>query len=250
MGEPRVIAWFSRGAASAVATKLAIDEFSDRVIVACIALDTEHPDSQRFADECEEWFGQEILYLRSSEYADTWDVWERTRFLVGPSGARCTVELKKRVRHQFEIPTDLQVFGYTADEVKRAERFRKSDPGVDLYTPLIDAGITKDDALRAVRRAGIALPAMYEMGYSNNNCIGCVKGGMGYWNAIRRDFPEVFNRMATLERNIGHAILSDEIPRSGRKKRPVWLDELDPNRGSFKKDQPASCSIDCQEKGR
>ncbi len=37
---------------------------------------------------------------------------------------------------------------------------------------------------------------MYDLGYPNNNCIGCVKGGMGYWNKIRKDFPEVFQKRA------------------------------------------------------
>ena len=32
---------------------------------------------------------------------------------------------------------------------------------------------------------------MYDLGYPNNNCIGCIKGGMGYWNRIRKDFPDI-----------------------------------------------------------
>ena len=40
---------------------------------------------------------------------------------------------------------------------------------------------------------------MYKLGYNNNNCIGCVKGGQAYWNKIRIDFPETFNKMAKLE---------------------------------------------------
>lgn len=35
---------------------------------------------------------------------------------------------------------------------------------------------------------------MYDLGYANNNCIGCVKGGIGYWNKIRIDFPEESDR--------------------------------------------------------
>ncbi|CAK7024888.1 MAG: hypothetical protein EUB_02291 [Eubacterium sp.] len=58
------------------------------------------------------------------------------------------------------------------------------------------------------------------MGYPNNNCIGCVKGGMGYWNMIRKDFPEVFSRMAKLERDIRHSCIKN-----------CFLDELEPNRG-------------------
>lgn len=57
----RPVAWFSRGAASAVMTKLAIAEYGDDLVVACIALKTEHPDSARFAAHCERWFGRPIL---------------------------------------------------------------------------------------------------------------------------------------------------------------------------------------------
>lgn len=242
----RVIAWFSRGAASAVATKLAIADHGDDVVVACIALKSEHPDSARFAADCQEWFGQEIVYRHSEEYSDIWDVWEHRRFLVGPSGAPCTGELKKRPRHQYQHPTDRHVFGYTIDEAHRVGRIRESEPGIEIVTPLIDRGLTKDDCFEIVERAGIELPAMYRLGYANNNCIGCVKGGIGYWNAIRVDFPETFQRMAILERDIGHAVLSEEDPdQPGRVKRPVWLDELDPDRGDFRRDQPRSCSFMC-----
>jgi len=41
---------------------------------------------------------------------------------------------------------------------------------------------------------------MYKLGYHNNNCIGCVKGGMGLLETSKVDFPEHFDRMAKLER--------------------------------------------------
>jgi Fe-S cluster biogenesis protein NfuA len=80
---------------------------------------------------------------------------------------------------------------------------------------------------------------MYKLGYANNNCIGCVKGGMGYWNAIRKDFPSQFKKMAKTERIIGHAVLKDD---GG----PVYLDELDPNRGNFERDMPGDCGFTCE----
>lgn len=75
---------------------------------------------------------------------------------------------------------------------------------------------------------------MYDMGYSNNNCIGCVKGGMGYWNKIRVDFPEVFQRMSKLEREIGHSCIKG-----------VYLDELDPDRGRMEDEIMQDCGIMC-----
>ena len=106
--------------------------------------------------------------------------------------------------------------------------------------PLIDAGLTKSDCLAIVERAGIELPAMYKLGFQNNNCIGCVRGGMGYWNHIRRHFPETFSRMAKLERELGHALLPD-----GKTGRRLFLDELDPGRGHLLTEPEIDCSVMC-----
>jgi 3'-phosphoadenosine 5'-phosphosulfate sulfotransferase (PAPS reductase)/FAD synthetase len=232
----RVVVWFSAGAASAVAAKLVLAEGPATLVYTDPG--SEHPDNQRFMADCEEWFGQEIIQLCSEKYEDTWAVWEHRRFLVSPQGAPCTIELKKKMRQQFERPTDIQVFGYTHEEQDRADLFRDNNPGVTLRTPLIEQGLNKAECFRLIQQAGIDLPVMYKLGYRNNNCIGCVKGGMGYWNKIRRDFPDVFNRMAKLERDIGATLnrADDE---------PVWLDELDPSRGNYTAERDIQCSLFC-----
>lgn len=51
------ISWFSAGVSSAVATKLAINQI-DKIIYTHI--DDQHPDSLRFIEECEQWFGKKI----------------------------------------------------------------------------------------------------------------------------------------------------------------------------------------------
>lgn len=238
-GVTRHLAWFSAGAASAVATKLALSMYDD-VTIYRTDIKSEHPDNDRFAAECAEWFGHEIRTIRTEKYEDTWDVWERTRYLVGPTGARCTVELKKKARFMVERDYDVQIYGYTADtnDARRADRFRASNPDVVLDTPLIERGLTKRDCLAMVDRAGIELPAMYRLGYANNNCIGCVKGGMGYWNKIRRDFPATFDRMAALEQRLGHTVLRDEGA-------PLFLGDLDPSRGNHANEADMDCSLLC-----
>jgi 3'-phosphoadenosine 5'-phosphosulfate sulfotransferase (PAPS reductase)/FAD synthetase len=233
----RTVVWFSCGAASAVAAKITLAEYPN-VTLAYTDPGSEHPDNKRFMADCEKWFDQPILVLRSDRYRDTWQVWEERRFLVGPTGALCTAELKKRLRFAFQRPDDVQVFGYHVGEQDRADQFREQNIGVDLRTPLIDRGLTKRDCLALIDRAGIELPAMYKLGYRNNNCIGCPKGGMGYWNKIRRDFPATFDRMALTERDIGHSVLADD---SG----PVWLDELDPDRGRYSDEPDIDCSLLC-----
>lgn len=237
----RVVVWFSCGAASAVAGKLVLSEHGHNdVVVAYTDTGAEHPDNARFIQHIQTWYGHEIQILKTDKYTDTWDVWLRTRYLVGPTGARCTGELKKKVRFAFQQPDDIHVFGFTADrrEVQRAERFREQNPEIDLRTPLIERGINKKDCIGILDAVGIAIPAMYRMGYQNNNCIGCVKGGMGYWNKIRRDFPDVFDRMARLEQEIGATVLRSD----GRR---LPLTDLDPHAGRYVDEPHIECGPLC-----
>lgn len=241
----RVVVWFSCGATSAVAAKLAIRQWGDTLPIHIVYCDpgSEHPDNHRFLRDVERWLGREVEILRSTEYRDTWDVFEKTRYLAGVAGARCTTELKKKLRQQYErLGEDIQVFGFDASERKRAERFRHNNPEVDLRTPLIDRGLSKPDCLALLERAGIELPAMYRLGFTNANCIGCVKGQMGYWNKVRKVFPETFARMARLEREIG-AALCKSYAGDGKRKR-VFLDELDPDAGRPDEVLP-ECSLLC-----
>lgn len=237
MNTPRTVVWFSAGAASAIAAKLTIAQNPPNLVIAYTDPGSEHPDNQRFLDDCEKWFGHPIIRLKSKKYADTWAVFEHG-YLVSPYGAMCTAELKKKVRRDFQLPDDIHVFGYTSEEQHRADRFREQNIEVDLHTPLIKYGLTKDDCLAMIQRAGIELPAMYKLGYRNNNCIGCVKGGMGYWNKIRKDFPDTFERMAQVERKLNISILRSES-------QSVFLDELDPTRGNHADEPSFECSLLC-----
>lgn len=202
----RIVCQFSCGAASAVATKLAIAQYgrTHDVRVINAFLKEEHEDNRRFAADCEQWFGRPITVLHSEKYrSSAVEVFRRERYLKGPMGAPCTRNLKRKVLDAWKQPGDVMVFGYTAEEADRLEDFRERNPDRPVIAPLIDAGLGKDDCKAMIERAGIALPAMYLMGYDNANCIGCVKGGQGYWRAIREDFPEHFEAICLLQDEIG-----------------------------------------------
>jgi hypothetical protein len=197
----RTLSWFSCGAASAVATK-----FIPQALPVYCETGSEHPDNERFLRDCERWFGRKVERLRSDKYADTWDVWQQRRYLAGIDGAPCTVALKVEPRLAFQRPDDTHVFGYTADgpDAARAERLRATYPELKVVTPLIDRGITKQGCLAMVERAGIRLPPTYAMGFVNNNCLPCVKAtSPAYWALIRLRFPDKFDRLAKLSRELG-----------------------------------------------
>jgi hypothetical protein len=196
----RVLAQFSCGAASAVATKLAIAEHGSNVVILNAFIAEEHPDNRRFFDDCKAWFGMPIVELRDEKYnASAINVFERVGYIKGKDGAACTTRIKRGLLKSFEQPGDVLVLGYTADEKWRYDDWLENWPDRPIIAPLIERGLTKEDCKAMVERAGIKLPTMYLLGYDNANCIGCVKGGLGYFRAIRGDFPEQFERLAQAE---------------------------------------------------
>lgn len=239
MNEPRVICWFSCGAASAVAAKLAIAQYGDRArVVYCDTLSEEHPDNPRFMRDVENWLERDVTIIRSEKYTDVEDVWRHRRYMSGIHGAPCTVEMKKVPRFAFQRPDDIHVFGLTADEEGRVARFKHYNHDISLDLILHRQSVTKTACYQIISDAGIRLPEMYMLGFENNNCIGCVKGtSPQYWARVKRYFPEIFQRRATLSRQLGARLVRYKGER-------IFLDELpDGDYGEITED--LSCGPDC-----
>lgn len=234
--------WISAGVSSFIAGYLAedVDEFI------YIDISDQHEDSKRFIEDCEKILGKKIQVISSEEYHSVDEAIRTAGIIKNPYNqfAPCTVYLKKRVRKLWEqkhAEYDITyVWGFDCNEKNRAERLEETEIEFKHEFPLIEKGLTKQDAHGMACKLGIRRPLMYDLGYTNNNCIGCVKGGMGYWNQIRKDFPDVFESRAKLERDIGAAILKDS--KTGI---PIYLDELDPNRGRVQDEIMPDCSIMC-----
>ena len=202
----RVLAWFSCGAASAVAAKMAIEKHGDAVdVLYCDTMADEHPDQQRFFDDAQEWLGVPIIRLKTEGY-DSVD--------------------------------DVHVFGLTADEPGRIARFEQANHDMKLEWPLQDHNYTKAKCLARLVQEKIELPAMYSLGFRNNNCLGCVKSTSGfYWNAIRRNFPATFQKRCEQSRELGVRLVRYKNER-------IFLDELpaDYMAGGL---ENISCGPDC-----
>ena len=233
----KTVSWFSAGVSSAVATFLTLDRVDDIIFQ---DIEDQHPDTYRFLDDCERWFGREIT-RQQSPYKSVNNACRGAAYINGVHGASCTRMLKRRERQIWEgenrfFNTFVYVWGMDSTEQDRADRIRyESMPEDEHIFPLIDKGITKTEAHGILESHGIKRPAMYDLGYPNNNCIGCVKGGMGYWNKIRVDFPDKFKERAELEREIGASCING-----------VYLDELDKDRGRDCKIILPECGMMCE----
>ena len=240
--ERRIVVWFSCGAASACAAKFAIEKYGkDRVFfVYCNVFKDEHEDNPRFMRDVEKWLGISMTIIGSVKYSGTYDVFEKTGYMSGPFGARCTVELKKVPRFEFQRADDLNIFGFTADkkELKRIRNFEANNPELNLDWVLRDAKITKTMCYKIIMEAGIKLPEMYLLGYKNNNCKGCVKASSpGYWNKTKVDFPDVFASRGEQSRRLGCRLVI-------LKGKRIFLDELPEGVGKFKNEN-ISCGPEC-----
>lgn len=234
MKEEKRVCWMSAGVSSFIAGYLAgnIDEWI------YIDIADQHPDSRRFISDCEAVIGKMVTIL-TPEYGDVDTACRIGGFINRPQvGAYCTKYLKKRVRKQWEYEhQDFEItyiWGFDARETRRAERMIEAYPQFHHEFPLIDKGLSKNECHALLHDLGIERPVMYDLGYPNNNCIGCVKGGMGYWNKIRKDFPDVFAKRAKLERDLGSSCING-----------IFLDELDPNRGRMEQEIFPECGIMC-----
>lgn len=237
---PRVIAWFSHGASSAVAAALAVGRWpAQTLIVCCDTTASEHPDNKRFREDVERWIKRPILLIGSPKHTTVDDVFEGERYMSGIAGAKCTVELKKKPRFAFQRADDIHVFGMTVEEGKRIERMEQANPELTFEWNLRDQFVTKGQCLRLLREAGIEPPKMYELGFDHNNCLGCVKSqSPDYWNRTRRHFPEVFERRAKQSRNLGVRLVKLHGQR-------IFLDELLPTITTGEGDGEIECGPLC-----
>jgi len=243
--EPRIVSHFSCGAASAVATKLILSEYDpSRVVILNAFIKEEHEDSRRFLADCERWFCHPITVIRDEKFgASTHETWKRERYITGSHGAACSRALKRKLLNSVSRPSDIYVLGFTTEESARLDDFLDANNGRKVLTPLIERGLGKADCLAIIERAGIELPMMYRLGFHNANCIGCPKGGAGYWNKIREVFPQQFSQIADIQEAIGPGAKFLRNRRTGER---IYLRELDPSHGRIEEEPEISCSFFCE----
>lgn len=209
-----MIIWYSGGIASAVAAWFAVRSFREekRIVRIWIADEVVSDDLD---DALRRVTGEDIIVIASAIYKSVDDVARKKRFVRSNYGAPCTSHLKRDVRlyvEKFienEIPIRRQVFGFTEEERRRAERLQALMPEYELVFPLIEKNLTKADCLELARRH-LAVPVLYQLGFRNNNCIGCVKSSsVSYWRRVRKYFPEMFQKRMELQKDLGFWFIPD-----------------------------------------
>jgi 3'-phosphoadenosine 5'-phosphosulfate sulfotransferase (PAPS reductase)/FAD synthetase len=232
------LAWWSGGITSAVACRLALEKY-ENVKLVYIETGAHHPDTLRFKKDCEKWYNKEIQTIQNTKYKNHFDVFRKHKFINSPYGAPCTKVLKRMMRLEYEKSNKIkaQVWGYefTRREINRAIRTQEQYPETNPLFPLIEEKLNKNDCAGIIVQANIELPEMYKLGYNNNNCIGCVKGGKKYWSKIRRDFPDIYKEMSEIEIDLKSTCING-----------IYLTELSDSIQNDDKEVFPKCGLFCQ----
>jgi len=207
-----IIGWWSGGVTSAVTCKLCIDLYGvENVRLIFIDTFNEDDDTYRFKKDCEQWYGKDIETItrigEGKKYDKIQDVWYKYKSLNVAGGAVCSSELKRELRKEWQKENyfKYQAFGFDVDEIRRVKsmtnNYRESAKPI---FPLLMFGYNKQDCVQLILDEGLKLPRAYVLGFLNNNCLktGCVQGGIGYWQKMKRDIPTNFKAMAKVEHDL------------------------------------------------
>ncbi len=196
----------------------------------------EDEDLYRFLDDQERYFGIKIEHVVDGR--TIWDVWKEKRCITlrlpnGSEIAPCSLILKREamnkvISERYAPGTYTQVFGYEWSEIDRMSRLEKDIAPEKAWFPLAEKPyIDKCHISNFLKSIGIAVPRLYELSFSHNNCGGsCVKAGQAHWAHLYYTLPERYALWEGKEEEIRQYLKKDISilkDRRGGKAKPMTL---------------------------
>lgn len=199
----RYIVNVSGGLTSFEALKRAIEKHGKEHVHGIFA-DTlgESKDTYRFIEDQERYFAIEIDILCDGR--TVWEVFEDRRCIKLPrmnNMAPCSQELKRwliesAVRMEYGAGSYVHVAGLDWSEMHRVDEFKAAHNNAECWFPLLERPyVDKCHIGDFLESVGIQVPALYQQGFSHNNCNAeCVKGGQAHWALKLETDPDGYRR--------------------------------------------------------
>lgn len=212
----RVIVGHSGGVTSAWCLGWALRTFPREEVIA-LWHDTkaEDWDTIRFLGEIANKLGIEVT--EQSDGRSVQEVENDEGALANNRMAFCSRILKAEQRDKFfadlraaGVTEIINVVGFSAIETERVQRAtaRAEKDGYKVRFPVVEEGITKQQAADWCIALGVRPPRMYQWS-EHANCVGCRRGGKAYWLAVKDNRPDVFKIAVMREKEFGHTFLKD-----------------------------------------
>lgn len=194
----------SGGLTSFEALRRTLDRYGKEATHAIFA-DTliEDEDLYRFLDDQERYFG--ITIERVIDGRTPWQVMKDERCITMQSMAPCSKILKRKsidalINARYAPGTYTRVFGMDWTEMHRVKRLQAALAldNQPSWFPLTERPfVDKCHIAKTLEDIGIAVPRLYNLGFTHNNCGGgCVKAGFAHWAHLYYTMPD---RYATWE---------------------------------------------------
>lgn len=197
----------------------------------------EDEDLYRFLAEAATNVGAPLVRL--AEGRNPWHVFFDKRFLGNSRMDPCSRILKREMADKWleancDSSETIVYVGIDWTEQHRYVRLRdlRAVDGWRYEAPLIEPPfLDKSDLAQWLKREGIKLPRLYELGFSHNNCGGfCIKAGHAHFANLLRVLPERFAHHEAMEQALRVYLGKDVSILSDRRgdgiKKPLTLKEL------------------------
>jgi 3'-phosphoadenosine 5'-phosphosulfate sulfotransferase (PAPS reductase)/FAD synthetase len=194
----RHVVMFSGGVGSwAAAKRVAHEHGTDGMVLLFTDTRMEDPDLYRFIEEGAANIGAPLVTVADGR--TPWQVYADERFLGNSRIDPCSKILKRQQADAWLIancdPADTICYvGIDWTEMHRFDRLapRKAAQGWTYRAPLCAPPyLNRRDVFDWLEREGIRRPALYDLGFSHNNCGGfCCKAGQGHFARLLDVLPE------------------------------------------------------------
>jgi 3'-phosphoadenosine 5'-phosphosulfate sulfotransferase (PAPS reductase)/FAD synthetase len=132
-----------------------------------------------------------------SDGRDPWDVFKDTRFLGNSRLAKCSHVLKQDMSRKYIVKNFAPETSVLYLGIDWTEQHRKKAPTANWFPYLVEFPmceepfLTKTEMITILHEHNIKLPALYEQGFTHNNCGGfCVRAGAGHFaNLLKTNKP-------------------------------------------------------------
>ncbi|WP_099157789.1 hypothetical protein [Virgibacillus ndiopensis] len=155
----------------------------------------EDEDLYRFLEDTEKDFGIDITRLADGR--DVWQVFKDTRFLGNSRIAKCSHILKQDksrewVEANYKPDECILYLGIDfTEEHRRKSPIRNWAPYQVEFPMCEEPYVNKVDIIKDLESRSIAIPRLYNKGFSHNNCGGfCVRAGQGHFINLLKEMPD------------------------------------------------------------
>lgn len=99
----------------------------------------------------------------------------------------------RRIRREYPKHKCVQFIGFSKDEERRV--FKQRRQWLDVRFPLIELGLTRNDCLQIIHKAGLSIPA-------KSACWMCPNRDDNEWLWIKQHYPDEWEKAIELDREV------------------------------------------------